>query len=135
MAADRATRKGAQAMVKVEIRTPTYDEESQTIESILLAIVEADGSRLEIEGDKSCVPLDPVISATTGRRVDASADPEEWARNLPHAYRAGDLVAVIRHDDAPPEQEIPDETESEPAIPDPPVPVFESDQIGHAATC
>lgn len=122
-------------MVKVEIRTPTYNEESQAIESVLLAIVEADGSRLEIEGDKSCVPLDPVVSATTGRRLDASSEPEEWARNLPGAYRAGDLIAVIRHDDAPPEQEIPDDSESEPAIPDPPTPVFMDAEHAERAAC
>lgn len=123
-------------MVRVEIRTPTYNEESQTIESALLAIVEADGSRLGIEGDKSCVPLDPVVSATTGRRIDPTSEPEEWARNLPGAYRAGDLIAVIRHDDAPPEQQIPDDGEHEPAIPDPPTPVFtEAERVEHAPAC
>ena len=63
-----------------------------------------------------------MISLRTGKSVDPLDDPEEWARNLPSAYRSGDLVAVIQRDDRPPALDVPIGRENEPAIPDPPPP-------------
>jgi hypothetical protein len=104
-------------MVEVEIRTPRHNEEAQTIAWKQLALVRADSEGVKVYGDPSCVPDDSVISATTGKEIHMASCPEEWARNLPDAYRAGDLVAVIIHDDDPAEiEESADITE--PTIPD-----------------
>jgi hypothetical protein len=43
----------------------------------------------------------PVVSLRTGDSVRFADDPEEWARSLVLAYRSGDLVATILHDDNP----------------------------------
>lgn len=114
-------------MVEVQIRTPVHNEEAQSIEWRVLAVVRAQsGAALEIEGDRSYVPLDTVVSVYTGRRVDPHQDVEEWARNLPFAYRAGDLVAVVRRDDDPPPRaDDPELSEDEPMIPEAPVPEIE----------
>jgi len=113
-------------MVEVEIRAPRFNEETQQIESIPLAFVRADGNDLTIvPPDTWTVPTDSVISLTTGRPVEPIDDAEEWARNLPYAYRSGDLEAIIRHDDNPPALDRPDLDEEEPIIPDPPTAVFE----------
>jgi hypothetical protein len=120
-------------MVEVEIRTPIYDEESQEIVWRPLALVRADGDDLEVFGDGSCVPLDPVVSMSSGKSVEAADNPEEWARNLPYAYRSGDLAAVIRRDDDPPALEAPEEIADEPAIPEPPMPVLDECEQAESA--
>jgi hypothetical protein len=106
-------------MVEVEIRTPLHDEEAQSIEWKHLAFVRADSDGVKVYGDAACVPDDSVISPNTGKRVDCSAHPEEWTRSLPDAYRSGDIVAVILHDDSAPESEQREDVE-EPSIPEPP---------------
>jgi hypothetical protein len=113
-------------MVEVEIRAPVYNEETQQIESKVLALVRAESGSLDVYPSGSwTVPFAPVISLSTGRPVEPADDPEEWARNLPYAYRSGDLAAVVRHDDNPPALEAPDLTEDEPLIPDPPAPAVD----------
>ena len=109
-------------MVEVEIRAPVYNEETEEIESQLVAVVRADGPALEVAPPTWAVPHAPVISLSTGKSVEPDDDPEEWARNLPYAYRSGDLAAVIRRDDNPPDLDQPELHEDEPLIPDPPVP-------------
>ncbi len=113
-------------MVEVEIRMPRHNEEAQTIDWKRLALVRADAEGVQVYGDPSCVPDDSVISATSGKQIDMASSPEEWARNLPYAYRAGDLVAVLLHDDEPAEIEANEEV-SEPVIPNPPVEEFAED--------
>jgi hypothetical protein len=120
-------------MVEVEIRTPIYDEESETVQWARLALVRAEGRDLEIYGDASCVPPAPVMSITTGRPVEQADDPEEWARNLPYAYRTGDPAAVILRDDNPPHIEEPDSEFVEPSIPDPPEAMLAEAPTGDAA--
>lgn len=89
-------------MVEIEIRAPRYDEEAEQIVVDRVATVRADGGRLEVDpAGHWSVPNDPVMSARRGRSVDAQEDAEDWARNLPFAYRAGDLIAVVIHDDDP----------------------------------
>jgi hypothetical protein len=114
-------------VVEVQIRRPIPNEESQAIDWEVLAVVTADGSRVEIDGDASYVLRDMIVSVYTGQRVDPGSDAEGWARNLPFAYRSGDLVAVIRRDDDAPEHEVPSPEASvdEPAVPEPPIPEFD----------
>ncbi len=55
-----------------------------------------DGRDVRIEGKADYIGLDvPVLDVQSGRRVLFHEDPEAWARNLPNAYRAGDIVAEV----------------------------------------
>lgn len=110
-------------MVEVEIRTPTFNEEEQQIGSEGIALVRVVDGEITLYGEESSVPIAPVMSLTLQRSVDPADDPEEWARNLPYAYRSGDLEAVLLRDDAPPVFED-EEVDDEPAVPDPPMPAF-----------
>jgi hypothetical protein len=105
-------------MVEVEIRTPIYNEESQQIEWAAVALVRAEAGSFDVYGDADVVPSDPVLSVVTGQSVDLADDPEEWVRNLPAAYRSGDLVAVSLRDDAPHVLEHGPSYREEPVIPE-----------------
>lgn len=106
-------------MVEVEIRSPRFSDQSRTVEWDTLARICADGADLKVGGSESAVHMAPVMSVSLGRSVHPREDPEEWTRNLPHAYRGGDVVAVVTRDDDPPaEQHHPDVVE--PVIPEPP---------------
>lgn len=115
-------------MVEVEIRTQSYNEETGDIEWAVRALVRADGDTLDIYGDEDLVPRDPVLSISTGEQVHPGDDAEDWARNLPYAYRSGNPVAVIRHDDNPAEASEPELAANEPVIPEPPAPELDEDE-------
>lgn len=107
-------------MVAVEIRTPFHDEEAGEIVWRGLAFVRADADTLEIYGDDTVVdPEIPVIDLATGKQLRGTDDPETWARNLPQAFRGGDLVAAVVIDTDPPELESSSSQEL-PRIPAPP---------------
>lgn len=111
-------------MVEVEIRTPVYDEEAGQIRWRRRALVRADGDDLVIytDGDGVILPDDMlVLDLDTGAHLHQTDDPERWVRNLPHAYRNGDLVAVVLVDtDAPPAQATEQSAGTAPTIPAPP---------------
>lgn len=110
-------------MVVVEIRSPVYDEESSQIEWRGRALVKADGVDLEIYGEADLLAAEElaVLDLQTGKPLLADDDPEAWARNLPFAYRAGDLVAVVVIDTDPPEVPVePAPSDDLPSIPAPP---------------
>jgi hypothetical protein len=113
-------------MVEVEIRSPVYDEEASQIKWRRRALVRAEGSDLVIytDGEGIVLPDDmPVLDLETGAQLRQGDDPERWARNLPHAYRNGDLVAVVLMDsDAPSAQAAPRRGGTAPSIPAPPEP-------------
>jgi hypothetical protein len=120
-------------MVEVEIRIQSYNEETQQIEWHVRALVRADGNSLDVYGDASLVPDDAVVSVSTGSQVHPGDDPEDWTRNLPYAYRSGNPVAVIRHDDNPPSIDEPQLAADEPTIPEPPVPDLNHDEEADVA--
>lgn len=90
-------------MVLVEIRSPVYDEEAGNARLIWRATVKAYGDRLEIQGKEELVDGGelPVMDPSTGKQLSSRDDPELWARSLPYAFRAGDLMAVVVHGDSP----------------------------------
>jgi len=107
-------------MVETEIRVSRVNAETCEIEWDALAWVRAENDKIEMIGDDSLVQRGPVVSLALRRSVHAREEPEEWTRSLPHAYRGGDLVAVVIHDDHP--SGLPDGASdlAEPAIPEPP---------------
>jgi hypothetical protein len=108
-------------MVRVKIYSPVYDEEAGASRLDWRVTVKADGAEYEIDGDRDIVANGelPVIDAVSGKQLLASDAPEAWARNLPHAFRAGDLVVSIDADDTgtPAAPTEPDEPQTPPRIP------------------
>jgi hypothetical protein len=94
-------------MVHVELRTPIHDRDSGTVRwEPLVALEVHNGHEPQIEGDRSLLDLDmPVVSLRSGETIHFADNPEEWARSLVLAYRAGDLVAAVVHDDDPVSEE------------------------------
>jgi len=91
-------------MVHVELRTPIYDRgsgDNLRWETLVSLEVQADQPP-RVAGDSALLDLDmPVVSLRTGETIRFTEHPEDWARSLPLAYRAGDLVAVVVTDDEP----------------------------------
>jgi hypothetical protein len=90
-------------MVHVELRTPIYDPTSGTLRwETLTSLRVDDGHSPELDGDLGLLDFDmPIVSLRSGATIHFADDPEEWARSLVLAYRAGDLVATVLHDDHP----------------------------------
>lgn len=104
-------------MVELLFRSPLLNEESNEVEWTILASLRVSADRAELEGDASLVDFSiPVVSLRTGELVLFERDREEWARNLPNAYRAGDYVVEVFRDDnpIPPEVLAGPEVEREP---------------------
>ena len=109
-------------MVIVEILAPIYDEESGQVEWHKRALVMADGGELSIYGDAELLGDETmtVVEPSSRRKIGRTDDPEEWARNLPHAFRAGDLVAVIRDGDSAVSSAEAEPPRDLPIVPEPP---------------
>lgn len=89
-------------MVTVELRTQHV--ESDHVEWETIVSLRVDGSHVHVEGDGDKLDRSlPVISVTSGRRLQYEDDPEEWARSLPTLYHAPDFMAVVVDDSDPPE--------------------------------
>lgn len=108
-------------MVAVEIRGPVYDEESGQVEWRVYSVIKADGDGVEVLFGRDMLLDDhdlKVVDCHSGKQLDKDDDPEGWARNLPYAFRAGDLVAVVSFDSEPqPEQNSPEPPQELPTIP------------------
>jgi hypothetical protein len=67
-----------------------------------VALLRVDGDAVYLEGDETAIDFSlPVVSIRTGGQVLFQDDREEWARALPSAYRTGDIVVRVLHDDEP----------------------------------
>lgn len=67
-----------------------------------LVRLSVDSHDFQVEGDRNVLDFDmPVVSLRTGDQVRFEDDPEEWARSLPTAYRTGDVIVNVLHDDNP----------------------------------
>lgn len=86
----------------IEIRFSAPHSENGRIEWELVALLRVDGTQLTIDGDQDFADACDieVLDIDSGQTVTFDADPERWARNLPYAFRSGDLVCEIAHDDA-----------------------------------
>jgi hypothetical protein len=86
-------------MVDLEIlKASEYgDEEWQC-----LARLRVDGVDVRVEGDERSIDFGmPVASLRTGERLRFEDDREEWARSLQTAFRTGDVIVRVLHDDNP----------------------------------
>jgi hypothetical protein len=78
----------------IEIRFTAPRRREHALEWERVATVRVDGTRFEIEGDRDFAGIRDieVLDVASGQSVTFDADPERWARNLPQAFRSGDLV-------------------------------------------
>jgi len=78
----------------IEIRFTVPRRRDHALEWELIATVRVDATRLEIEGDQDFAGVRDieVLDVASGRSVTSDADPERSARNLPQAFRSGDLL-------------------------------------------
>jgi hypothetical protein len=98
-------------MVHLELRTPIHDRATATLRwETLVSLRVEDGHAPEVDGDSALLDLNmPVVSLRSGETIHFADEPEEWARSLVLAYRSGDLVATVLHDDNPvPDDDIAD---------------------------
>ena len=59
--------------------------------------VRVEGKEAGIAGNADYFSEDiPLVDPETGARLTFQSDPERWARNLPQAYRAGDIVVRVK---------------------------------------
>lgn len=88
-------------MVELEILA-AVGEHGQEPEWRPLVRLRVDRDDVQVEGDRDVLDFDmPVVSLRTGDQVRFENDPEEWARSLPTAYRTGDVIVNVLHDDNP----------------------------------
>ncbi len=67
-----------------------------------LARLRVDGDTYELDDETGVIDLKlSLLSVRTGTEVRFDDDHEEWARSLPTAFRTGDMIARILHDDDP----------------------------------
>lgn len=92
-------------MIDLEFRQFHHDGHDVSWDTV--ATLRVDGARVELEGDQDFWDVRDieVLDPQTGRTLTVDADPVSWARNLPQAFRAGDLRCVIVHDSAPGSQQ------------------------------
>jgi hypothetical protein len=89
-------------LVERLFRSPLLKQVSNEVEWAVLGSVRVSGESIELEGDDNLIDFSiPVVSLRTGELVLFEQDREEWARNLPNAYRAGDYVVEVYRDDEP----------------------------------
>jgi hypothetical protein len=93
--------KGGRVMIEIRFSTPR--RRVGELEWDPVAVVRVDGAHFEIEGDQDFAEIRDieVLDVATGQSVTFDADPDRWARNLPQAFRSGDLICEAFDDSAP----------------------------------
>lgn len=95
-------------MIRLNIFTNEIGRDGELVDRIA-ATCEVRGQELEItDGDARFVQVGmPVFSEHLGGLIDFDTDGEEWARNLPSAYRNGAVTVTA--------EEFPEPVSSRPA--------------------
>lgn len=84
----------------IEIQFTVPNRHHGDLEWAVVATLRVDGFHLEVEGDQEFAEVRDieVLDIETGQSLTFDADPERWARNLPQAFRSGDLVCRVSAD-------------------------------------
>jgi hypothetical protein len=87
-------------MIEISFSAPRRQDGELEWERV--AVLRVDGTHFEIQGDQAYAEVRDieVLDVESGQTVTYDADPERWARNLPYAFRSGDLVCHVTGDDA-----------------------------------
>lgn len=81
----------------IEIRFTVPHPRHGELEWEPIATIRVEGTRFELQGDESFAEVRDieVLDLESGQTVVFDADPERWARNLPQAFRSGDLTCEV----------------------------------------
>jgi hypothetical protein len=87
-------------MVEISFSAPRRQDGELEWERV--AVMHVDGTHFKIEGDQAFAEVRDVevLDVESGQRVTYDVDPERWARNLPYAFRSGDLVCHVTGEEA-----------------------------------
>ncbi|MGH2713279.1 MAG: hypothetical protein ACRDM7_05235 [Thermoleophilaceae bacterium] len=87
-------------MIELEFAVP--DRQDGELRWNVVATLRIDGTHMAVEGDEAFAEARDIVvlDTETGQSVTFDADPERWARNLPQAFRSGDLVCRVTTDSA-----------------------------------
>jgi hypothetical protein len=85
-------------MIELQFTVPNRNHGD--LEWEVVATLRVDGVHLELDGHEDFAEVRDikVLDVETGQSVTFDADPERWARNLPQAFRSGDLVCRVSFD-------------------------------------
>ena len=88
-------------MIEITFTAPRRHD--GVVEWEIVAVLHIEGTHLGVEGDQDFAEVCDIelLDEDTGQTVTFDADPERWARNLPQAFRSGDLVCNVTGDSAP----------------------------------
>jgi hypothetical protein len=86
----------------IEISFSTPHRRDGELEWDCVALLRVDGTHFDVEGDQDFAEVRDieVLDVDSGQTVTYDVDPERWARNLPNAFRSGDLVCQVVGDEA-----------------------------------
>jgi hypothetical protein len=86
----------------IEITFTAPHRRHGVVEWEVVAVLHIEGTHLEVEGDQDFAEVRDIelLDEDTGQTVTFDADPSRWARNLPQAFRSGDLVCRVTADPA-----------------------------------
>ncbi len=89
-------------MVRLRIFTNEITPDGELVDR-LVAAIEVQGQELQVtEGDTRYVQIGmSVFSERYGGLIDFEVDGEEWARNLPSAYRSGAVTVIVEDAGSP----------------------------------
>lgn len=77
-------------MIKVNLSTNEISPDGELVDRLAAAFEVREQQLTVTDGDARLIQVGmPVYSERYGRLIDFDADGEEWARNLPSAYRNG----------------------------------------------
>ena len=81
----------------IEITFSAARRHGDHVEWEVVATLYVEGTQLHLDGDQSFTEVRDieVLDLDSGQTVTFDADPERWARNLPQAFRSGDLVCRV----------------------------------------
>jgi hypothetical protein len=83
-------------VIRLTYSSPTLYQDPLRYESKILATVILKDGKVQIEGDERYFDISvPVVEPETGRQLTYENDGELWAKNLPNAYRAGDINVSV----------------------------------------
>ncbi len=85
-------------MIEISFKSPRRRDGE--LEWDRVAVIRIDGTHFEVDGDQDFADVRDieVLDVETGQSVTFDAGPERWARNLPQAFRGGDLVCEVLDD-------------------------------------
>lgn len=83
-------------MIRVSIFTNEISPDGEMVDRLAAAFEVREQELVLTEGEARYVQVGmPVYSELHGRQIDFDTDGEEWARNLPSAYRNGGVAVEV----------------------------------------